>query len=205
MFRLIVIGIVTEFDIETISDVNGIYYEIYLYAPSDTPAVLQAFAKWTMDADIKSNVEIQIQNKVTLVFLGYSEHTNKPATFNDFYKLTPIQTMFGPTNGSVVSLTNSPVASRPPPGISYSSVFSHEVKDSKFLLEQYALYLNLSANLPDGMTMSFNPQAIIPNLVKENNARNGGNILNLSPVPQMCRSFLLLRLLLPLFILPLYY
>ncbi|RDL32636.1 uncharacterized protein BP5553_09092 [Venustampulla echinocandica] len=178
-------GIVTEFDIETISNGNAIYYEIYLYAPSDTPAILEAFSNWTINADIKSNVEVQIQNKITLVFLGYAEPANKPATFNDFYKVTPIKTMFGPTNASVISLTNSPAASRPPPGFSYSSVFSHEVRDSKFLLEQYALYLNLSANLPDDMTMSFNPQAVIPNLVKESNTRNGGNILNLSPVPQM--------------------
>ncbi|KAF4636553.1 hypothetical protein G7Y89_g1531 [Cudoniella acicularis] len=180
-------GIVTEFDLDTIPNSNNIYFEIYLYTPENTPAVLSAFANWTSNpnTDIKSNIEIRVQNTQTLAFLGYSEPTFRPAVFNEFYKIPVLSTESGPTNGTLLDVVASPAANAPNPGNTISKPFVHTIPNDKFLLEQYQLYLNLSANLPPNMLYSFDPQAVLPNLVTQSNAHYGGNLFNLEPVPQM--------------------
>ena len=179
----------TEFDLDTIPQANQIYYEIHIYNPSDTTALLKAYANWTVNpkTDIKSNIQLQIRNTITTLFIGYAEHANKPAVFNEFYKITPKFTLFGPTNGTVVDVANSPAANTVSPGNALSKTYSHTISDSAFLLEQYQLFLNISSNLPPGTAMSFNPQAILPNFVTLSNSKNGGNLLNLKPAPQMCK------------------
>ena len=186
-------GIITEFDVDTIPNSLNIYFEVYIYTPAQTPAVLSAFANWTSNpkTDPKSNIAIRVQQAQTLLFLGYSEHTNRPAVFNEFYKIIPLRTEAPPFNGTLLDLTLSPAANAPNPGNTISKPFTHTVPDDKFLLEQYQLYLKLSADLPPNMLFSFDPQPMLPNFVKQSNAHYGGNLFNLKPVPQICMFFLL--------------
>ncbi|TAQ84222.1 hypothetical protein B7494_g7451 [Chlorociboria aeruginascens] len=182
-------GVVTEFDLQTIPNSNDIYYEIYLFPTNDTAGLLEAVANWTNNpnTDPKANIELQVMSDFNLLFLGYSQHTQPPPDFLPFRKFTPSTTIFGPTNGTINDVVNSPAADGPPPGNTYTVSYTHKVPDSTFLLEAYNIWLNSTSQLQDGMVMSFNPQSVLPNFVQQSNANNGGNLWNLEPVPQLCK------------------
>ncbi|KAL8826048.1 MAG: hypothetical protein Q9191_004034, partial [Dirinaria sp. TL-2023a] len=178
-------GIVTEFEVMTNTFTN-IYYEIYLYAPSSTAALIDAYANYLSDpnTDVNSNVELEIAANFTLAFYGYNAHTNRPKVFDPFYKIPTTSTFFPPTNGTVNDIVFGVDGNAKPVGSTYGSTFSHRVSNGKFMQESYQTYLGLKAKLPQGMNFYYIPQGITPNLVKEGKARNGGNLLGLSATPQ---------------------
>lgn len=180
-------GVVTEFDVMT-NNFTEIYYEIYLYTPANTPALIQAYGNYLANenSDINSNVEIDVTANYSLAFLGYNAHTNKPAVFDAFYQIPAMSTVFPPTNGTPNDVIFGVDGNATPTGSTYGSTFSHRVTDGAFMLESYQTFLDLNARLPPSMHFNYIPQGITPNLVSEGNSRNGGNMLNIAPTPQAC-------------------
>ena len=169
---------------------TNIYYEIYLYAPNSTAALIDAYGNYLSDpaTDVNSNVELEIAANFTLAFYGYNAHTNRPKVFDPFYKIPTASTFFPPTNGTVNDIVFGVDGNATAVGSTYGSTFSHKVPNGKFMQESYQTYLGLKAKLPRGMNFYYIPQGITPNLVKEGNARNGGNLLGLTATPQACKS-----------------
>jgi hypothetical protein len=177
---------VTEYDLTTNTGVD-IYYEINLYSTANTPAILEAYANYLQDADINSNVEIQINSGYTLVFYGYLGHTSRPTTFDAFTDIPVQSTVFPPTNGSLNDvLFGIGAAGLSDAGITYSGTFSFRVTDPSFLVDTFQVYLDVAASLPSGVEFSYVPQGIIPNLVTQGQSQNGGNLLGLEATPQVC-------------------
>nr|A0A2P1DP98.1 RecName: Full=FAD-dependent monooxygenase macF; AltName: Full=Macrophorins biosynthesis cluster protein F; Flags: Precursor [Penicillium terrestre]AVK70106.1 MacF [Penicillium terrestre]QBC75442.1 MacF [Penicillium terrestre] len=178
-------GIVTEYDLTTNTGVD-IYYEIKTYTTANTPAVLAAYATYLLDADINSNVEIQINPSYTLVFYGYLGHVSAPTDFDPFSDIPVASTMYPPTNGSLtellLSIGSTGLTSE---GVSYSGTFSFKVTGSTFLQDTYSTYLEAAASLPTGAVLSYVPQGVIPNLVTQGKSQNGGNLLGLDATPQV--------------------
>ena len=185
--RKCILGIVAEFDVMTNSFMN-IYYEIYLYTPANTPALIEAYGNYLADpnTDVNSNVELEIRANFSLAFYGYNAHANKPAVFNSFYKIPTSSTFFPPTNGTVNDVVFGVDGNAVAVGSTYESTFSHKVTGGGFMLESYQVFLDLNANLLPGMNFYYIPQGITPNLVSEGKARNGGNMLNIASTPQAC-------------------
>ena len=184
---LISLGIVSEFDVMTNSFMD-IYYEIYLYKPTETPALIEAYGNYLADpnTDVNSSVEVEITANFSLAFLGYNAHANKPAVFDPFYKIPISSTFFPATNGTVSDVIFGVDGSAVSPGSTYESTFSHKVTGGAFMLESYQTFLDFNKKLPPGMTFYYIPQGITPNLVAAGKARNGGNSLNIAPTPQAC-------------------
>ena len=168
-----------------------IYYEIYLYDPERTPAILEAYSNYLTnpEVDLNSSVEIQVAPGFSLIFLGYNGHTNRPVIFNEFYAIPTRSTFFPPTNGTFNDVVFGVDGNATSPGSTYSITFSHKLINANFLLESYQAYRNLSATLPPGLTFYYVPQGITPNLVTQGKARNGGNVLGLTATPQICTCF----------------
>ncbi|KAJ5951558.1 uncharacterized protein N7479_009971 [Penicillium vulpinum] len=178
-------GIVTEYDLITNTGIN-IYYEINTYTISNTPAVLAAYAKYLLDLDINSNVEIQVNPTYTLVFYGYLGHVSTPATFGPFSGIPVASTIYPPTNGSLSELLLTiGSAGLTSEGVSYSSTFTFKATGPKFLQDTHLAYLEAAASLPSGAALSYVPQGIIPNLVTRGKSQNGGNLLGLEATPQL--------------------
>ncbi|KGO52457.1 FAD linked oxidase, N-terminal [Penicillium expansum] len=158
-------GIVTEYDLTTGID---IYYELKTYTVSNTPAVLEAYAKYLLDADINSNVEIQINPTYTLVFYGHLGHVPTPAAFGPFSGIPVASTVYPATNGSLSELLltiGSPGLTSD--GVSYGGTFTFEVTGPKFLRNTFSAYLEAAASLPSGAS------------------QNGGNLLGLEATTQI--------------------
>ncbi|KAJ5769069.1 hypothetical protein N7520_003628 [Penicillium odoratum] len=183
--QLIVPGIVTEYDLATNTGVN-IFYEINTYTLANTPAVLAAYATYLQDADINSNVEIQINPTYTMVFYGYVGHVSTPATFDVFSDIPVASVLYPPTNGSLPELLLTIGASGlSSDGISYGGTFTFEVTGAALLQVTYEVYLEAVASLPSEAELSYVPQGVIPNLVTKGKAQNGGNLLGLTATPQV--------------------
>jgi hypothetical protein len=71
--------------------------------------------------------------------------------------------------------------------------FSHKVINGDLMQYSYALMQNASAKLPPTMYLTYVPQGVLPNLVTVGNSLNGGNILGISPTPQVCKFQALLH------------
>ena len=56
------------------------------------------------------------------------------------------------------------------------------------MLEGYDEYLKASKMMKPGMLMYYAPQGFVSSMVKNGAARNGGNVMGLSAVPQFCES-----------------
>ena len=98
------VGIVTEFDLMT-NDFFEISYEVVLYHPEDTPALLRAYANYTAnETDTNSIVQVQVMANYSLGFYGYKGYVNSPAPFVPFRSLPILQTVLPQTNGTVNSL-----------------------------------------------------------------------------------------------------
>ncbi|CAG8908832.1 unnamed protein product [Penicillium egyptiacum] len=178
-------GIVTEYDLTTNSGID-IYYEIKMYTAANTPAVLAAYGTYLLNADINSNVEIQINPSYTLVFYGYLGHVSAPTDFDPFSDIPVASTMYPPTNGSLTELLLTiSSAGLTSAGVSYSGTFSFKVTDSTFLQDTYSTYLEAAASLPSGAVLSYVPQGVIPNVVTQGKSQNGGNLLGLEATPQV--------------------
>ena len=169
---------------------TDIYYEIYLYAPNSTTALIEAYGNYLSNpaTDANSIVELDITANYTLVFYGYNAHTNRPKVFEPFYKIPTQSTFFPPTNGTVNDIVFGFDGRATSVGSTYGSTFSHKVPDGKFMLESYQTYLSMKAKLPSGMNFYYVPQGVTPNLISQGKARNGGNIMNIAATPQACRS-----------------
>lgn len=182
----------TEYDLTTNTGIN-IYYEINTYTVANTPAVLAAYATYLSDADINSNVEIQINPGYTLVFYGYLGHVSTPAAFDPFSGIPVASTLYPPTNGSLSELLLTiGGAGLTSEGVSYSGTFTFKVTGPTFLQDTYSAYLEAAASLPSGAVLSYVPQGVIPNLVTRGKSQNGGNLLGLDATPQICMYPLLL-------------
>lgn len=182
----------TEYDLTTNTGTN-IYYEINTYTVANTPAVLAAYATYLLDADINSNVEIQINPGYTLVFYGYLGHVSTPAAFDPFSGIPVASTLYPPTNGSLSELLLTiGGAGLTSEGVSYSGTFTFKVTGPTFLQDTYSAYLKAAASLPSGAVLSYVPQGVIPNLVTRGKSQNGGNLLGLDATPQICMYPLLL-------------
>ncbi|RMZ77831.1 hypothetical protein DV737_g4176, partial [Chaetothyriales sp. CBS 132003] len=179
-------GVVTDFDLET-NEYTKVYFEIYLYSPSNTSAVLQAYANYMANpnTDVNTNVEIQVTANFTLVFLGYNGWTNKSVDFEPFYTIPPLATYFPPTNGTINDVVFGVSGNAKSVGSTYDASLAHEVGNGSLLLDSYQIFLDLNQNLPSGMYFSYAPQGISPNLVNYGKLKNGGNLLNLQAVPQI--------------------
>ncbi|KAJ5490657.1 FAD linked oxidase N-terminal [Penicillium expansum] len=176
-------GIVTEYDLTTGID---IYYELKTYTVSNTPAVLEAYAKYLLDADINSNVKIQINPTYTLVFYGHLGHVPTPAAFGPFSGIPVASTVYPATNGSLSELLltiGSPGLTSD--GVSYGGTFTFELTGPKFLRNTFSAYLEAAASLPSGAVLSYVPQGVIPNLVTRGKSQNGGNLLGLEATTQI--------------------
>ncbi|EKV11537.1 Magnesium transporter MRS2/LPE10 [Penicillium digitatum] len=178
-------GIVTEYDLTTNTGID-VYYELSTYTVANTPAVLEAYAKYLLDGDINSNVEIQINPTYTLVFYGYLGHVTTPATFDPFSGIPVASALYPPTNGSLSELLlmigSTGLTSK---GVSYGGTFTFKVTGPKFLQDTFSAYLEAAASLPPGAGLSYVPQGIMPNLVTRGNLQNGGNLLGLEATTQM--------------------
>ena len=182
-----ILGIVAEFDVMTNSFMD-IYYEIYFYKPTETPALIEAYGNYLADpnTDVNSNVELEITANYSLAFYGYNAHANKPSVFDPFYNIPTSSTFFPPTNGTVNDVVFGVDGSAVAVGSTYESTFSHKVTGGAFMVESYQAFLDLNAKLLPGMNFYYIPQGITPNLVSEGKARNGGNMLNIASTPQAC-------------------
>ena len=170
-----------------------IYYELKTYTVSNTPAVLEAYAKYLLDADINSNVEIQINPTYTLVFYGHLGHVLTPAAFGPFSGIPVASTVYPATNGSLSELLLTiGSAGLTSDGVSYGGTFKFKVTGPKFLRNTFSAYLEAAASLPSGAVLSYVPQGVIPNLVARGKSQNGGNLLGLEATTQIRRSHPLL-------------
>ncbi|KAL9618591.1 MAG: hypothetical protein Q9160_006702 [Pyrenula sp. 1 TL-2023] len=182
------LGIVTEFDLLT-NSYNNIYYEIYLYAPSSTPALLTAYANYLTSPtlDPKSQVSVQVQPTYTLLFLGYiGQPASRPSIFSEFHALPPQTTIAAPTNSTIPALLEFNGAGNPAGTSTYTSAFSHKVTSPDFFLASYATYLSILETVPQGITFTYQPQGVTPNLVDAADAASPGvpNLLNIERTPQ---------------------
>ncbi|KAJ5359803.1 hypothetical protein N7517_008994 [Penicillium concentricum] len=178
-------GIVTEYDLTTNTGIDA-YYEINTYTVANTPAVLTAYATYLLDADINSNVEIQINPNYTLVFYGYIGHVSTPAAFDPFADIPVASTLYPPTNGSLSELLLTiGSAGLTTEGVSYGGTFTFKVTGPTFLQDTYSTYLEAASSMPSGAVLSYVPQGVIPNLVTQGKSQNGGNLLGLEATPQV--------------------
>lgn len=178
------LGVVTEFDMIT-NDYNKAYYEVYLYKPADTPAVLKAYANYLSNPNVdpKSQAAVQVNPTYTFAFLGYIGTANRPAMFNEFYKIPVLSTVAPPTNGTINQLIF--LGSAPAPGNSYVSSFTHKVVSPDFYLDSFQTYLAINKTLPAGIAYTYQPQGVTPNLVDVGLAVNpSGNLLGIEKTPQ---------------------
>lgn len=185
--KLTQLGIVTEFEVQTIPS-NQVYYEIYTYSPENTPALLKAYGEFVADPDTDpaSNVGIRVDSRASLAFYGYDGPKNRPAIFNKFYSIPVTSTIFPPTNGSINDVLFRLSQTRRSTSSTYGSSFSHRLTNTSFLAESYEVYRDLVPKLPPGMSLIYAPQGVYPSLVDIANSKNGGNILNLVATPQNC-------------------
>ncbi|KAJ5186090.1 FAD-binding type 2 [Penicillium cf. griseofulvum] len=178
-------GIVTEYDLSTNTGID-VFYQINTYTVANTPAVFAAYATYLLDADINSNIEIQANPNLTLVFFGYLGHVSKPTAFDRFSNIPVASTMYPPTNGSLsdllLTIGSAGLISE---GVSYGGTFTFKVTGPTFLRETYSTYLEAAASLPSGAVLSYVPQGVIPNLVTQGKSQNGGNLLGLEATPQL--------------------
>ena len=167
-----------------------IYYEIYTYDAENTPAVIQAYGNYLANPnfDSNSNVEIDVTTTYSLAFLGYNGRTNKPAIFDEFYKIPIKSTIFPPTNGTVNDIVFGVDGNAVSVGSTYESTFSHKITDPAFMLKSYQIFLEFNKRLLPNMTFYYIPQGLTPSSVFAGQARNGGNMLNLASVSQACMS-----------------
>jgi hypothetical protein len=97
---------VVEYDAYT-TPIKDMWYQVGIYASSQVPVILDAFAKWqnTGAADLKSTVALIIGLQTTTLGFFYSEPASKPEAFKLFYDIPSLAVAIPPTNGTVNSLT----------------------------------------------------------------------------------------------------
>lgn len=177
----------TEYELLT-NDYNDIYIEIYLYKQSYTPALLNAYANWLADPNLDplSQVAIQATPNFTLGFYGYTGTANRPAIFNEFYKIPVLTTVAPPSNSTVHDLIFGFYGNQQSPGNVYSASLSHKVsKNDTVFQASYATYADLLSKLPAGVSFNYQPQGVSANLVKAGLERNpSGNLFGITLEPQ---------------------
>ncbi|KAH7014660.1 hypothetical protein B0J12DRAFT_611307 [Macrophomina phaseolina] len=186
-------GIITEFEVMT-SDVVDINYEVSLYSPNSTKAVLEAYIDFLHENNNgtgDSSVQIEVTQNYTLIFFGHVGHVNSTPEFEPFRSIPVLKTFIAPTNGTVNSLLfatagqSGQAGSSESPGSYYGTSLSHKIPDANVTLEAYYAYLAAANTLEAGMAMIFAPQGFTAGTVRAGKERNGGNLLGLYEGPQM--------------------
>jgi hypothetical protein len=86
-------------------DFFNMYYEVSLYRPEDTPALLTAYANYTAnETDMDSTIQLQVNAGYSLAFYGYKGQANSPVAFTPFRSIPVMQALIPPTNGTVTGL-----------------------------------------------------------------------------------------------------
>ena len=89
------------------SDVVDINYEVSLYAPNNTKAILTAYTDFlhrTNDGNGDASVQIEVTQNYTLIFFGHVGHVSSSPEFEPFRSIPVLKTFIPPTNGTVGSL-----------------------------------------------------------------------------------------------------
>ncbi|KAL1602685.1 hypothetical protein SLS60_006105 [Paraconiothyrium brasiliense] len=185
-------GIITEFEVMT-SDIVDINYEVSLYAPNATRAILKAYVDFLHEVEGgtgDASIQLEMTPDHTLVFFGHVGHVSSAPEFAPFRSI-PVMTHFiPPTNGTVAQLLFAAEGSSgqgpngASPGSYYGTSVAQKVPDANLTLEAYDEYLAASSILETGMRLVFSPQGFTSGLVKAGRARNGGNSMGLFEGPQ---------------------
>lgn len=88
--------------------IRNIWYQLGIYSSQQSPALIEAFAKWQNDgaSDTRGTVGFVIGLDTTVVGLFWSEPAVKPEPFAPFYDIPQLEPAQKPTNGTLVELTN---------------------------------------------------------------------------------------------------
>lgn len=89
------------------SDVVDINYEVSLYSPNSTKAVLKAYIDFLHENNNgtgDASVQIEVTQNYTLIFFGHVGHVSSTPEFQPFRSIPVLKTFIAPTNGTVSSL-----------------------------------------------------------------------------------------------------
>jgi len=89
------------------TDVVDINYEVALYAPNNTKAILTAYVNFLNENNGGSgdaNVQIEVTQNYTLIFYGHVGHVPSAPESKPFRSIPILKTFIPPTNGTVTSL-----------------------------------------------------------------------------------------------------
>ncbi|KAJ4348483.1 uncharacterized protein N0V89_009858 [Didymosphaeria variabile] len=185
-------GIITEFEVMT-SNIVDINYEVSLYAPNSTRAILKAYVDFLHEVEGgtgDASIQLEMTPDHTLVFYGHVGHVSSAPEFAPFRSIPVMTPFIPPTNGTVAQLLFAAEGSSgqgpngASPGSYYGTSVAQKVPDANLTLEAYNEYLAAASILEPGMRLVFSPQGFTSGLVRSGRARNGGNVMGLFEGPQ---------------------
>ncbi|GKZ23472.1 hypothetical protein AbraCBS73388_009843 [Aspergillus brasiliensis] len=180
---LILGGIVTQFDLETIA-LPEIWYEASMYSLDKVPDLFDAFATWQQNSsDARSAAALVVNLDYAVVSLMYTEPVaTRPAIFEPFNAISAEEVVVPTSNGTVGTLIGLMGADGAPdsqPRRDYRSASSKV--DAELYKEVYGFWQPLAAQVHEatGATQTFTIQPVSANLAAMGNAK-GGNPLGLA-------------------------
>ncbi|KAL8787619.1 MAG: hypothetical protein Q9195_007707 [Heterodermia aff. obscurata] len=182
----IVLGIVTQYDINTVEN-SQVYYEVILFDPSQNRALLAAIVEYAeiAEKDDRAFLVLSLTTNLGLVILIYDSPVKRLNVFSMFYGIPSTHNLLNSTIASwsdayaaVGSFTSLAPAREMIGAVSYEF-------DNTTLQESYSSFKNLSTQVQTEFngSMSFVIQTITRSAVQKS-ALKGGNHLGLKEVTQ---------------------
>jgi hypothetical protein len=92
------------------SDIVDIHYEVSLYSPNFTKAILIAYIDFlhaNNNSTGEASVKIQVTQNYTLIFFGHIGHVGPTPEFQPFRSIPVLKSFIAPTNSTVNSLLSA--------------------------------------------------------------------------------------------------
>lgn len=190
-------GVVSAFDIETVGN-SEVWYEVLLFAPSQTEDLLAASVEYAAAAENDPNAGLifTITPSATVLGLVYAKPVVRPAVFEAFLansdgKLTPLASYINSTISSLVEMHEAFSSLGPVTTANYMILSVAHEWDLPTMKEGYAKFLDLSSRVASqfNATMTLGVQPWTRSAVRRG-VETGGNPLGLKDVSQNCKHML---------------
>lgn len=187
-------GVVTAFDIETVPN-SEVWYEVLLFAPSQTQALLAASVEYAAAAEDDPNAGLifTITPSATVLGLVYAKPVVRPPVFEAFIgnrdgELTPLASYINSTISSWVEMHDAFASLGPATTAKYMILSVAHEWDLPTMKEGYATFLGLSSRVAAqfNATMTLGVQPWTRSAVRRG-VETGGNPLGLKDVSQNCK------------------
>lgn len=188
-------GIVTAFDIETVPN-SEVWYELLLFAPNQTEALLAASMEYAAAAEEDPNAGLifTITPSATVLGFVYAKPVVRPAVFDAFLRnddgnLTPLAPYINSSISSLVEMHDAFASLAPATKARYMILSVAHEWDLPTMKKGYTTFLDLSSRVAAefNTTMTLGVQPWTRSAVRRG-IETDGNPLGLKDLPQNCKT-----------------